>query len=445
MFRAVLAAFGICLGLIVVPIDFSIVYTALPAIQTAFGTSLLEVQWIMNIYGVIISVFLVSMGRLADAIGRRKLYLIGVSAFGLFSLVAAFSPSIGWLIGARAFQGLAAAMILPVSQALITSVFPKESHGKAIGIWAGVIGSGMAAGPFLGGVLISAFDWRSIFFLNIPFTVLGLLIMLLFTKEIEKPKKTIKVDWKGLFLLTISIASLIIAVVQAPEWGWVSGQIIVLFILAVVFFILFAYFESRSKEPIISFRFYRNRTYLLSSMTNSLAIFFVWGGMFLVPLYLFHIKNFSPLLVGFTMLLITIPFSAFSPIFGSLLNRMNGMILLLIGMSALLLSSLMQIFGGSESFFWLVLVSLILFGIGWALIMGPSTSIGLRCLPPEDAALASGAWITTQEIFGSLGLAVVGSIVRMHDVFMQGYESAFIVMSILLVIGLLVLIAFSRR
>lgn len=445
MKRTWLAALGISLGLVVVPIDFSIVYTSLPAIQQDLKTSLLEIQWIMNIFGVFISSFIVTMGRAGDIIGRRKLYFIGTFLFGLFSLFASLSPNALYLIGARAFQGIAAAIILPVSQALMTHAFPKNAHGKALGIWTAVVGIGLALGPTIGGVLVEFFGWRAIFFINVPITALALLIMLFVVDESKDTLHPPKLDWLGLSLLIVSIGSLVIAIVEGPEIGWSSLLTIFLFVLAALAFSIYCWAEKRTKYPIIKFSLYRNRLFLLSSLANSICIFIVWASMFLIPLYLHQIRELSILHVGFIMLAITIPFTALSPVFGSLLGKVGSKRIISFGLLILLLSMVQQVALSKETAFSWLILALFLFGVGWSLLMGPTTATALSSFPREMAAAASGAWNTIQEVSGSLGLAIIGTIVREHGEFMVGYKDAFILMSLLSLTALILFLFFFKE
>lgn len=211
--------------------DWSIVNNALPSIQRNLGATIGELQWIINAFGLGMAATMVTFGRFADAYGRRLFFFIGLIICALSSIGAALSPSAGWLITFRTFQGLSNAMVITTSQALITHVFPEEQHGKAMGIWTAIVGIGLALGPVLGGIIIAIASWHWIFYFNIPFLLISYLIVKATVEESKNEGQSTKIDLPGLFLLVGGIRAFIMAIIQGPDWGWNSPVTLALFCL----------------------------------------------------------------------------------------------------------------------------------------------------------------------------------------------------------------------
>ena len=253
-------------------LDFAIVNTALPAIEKDLSASLADLQWVMNAFMLALAVFIVILGRLSDYIGRRLMNILGVSLFGLFSLLAGLAETPGWLIFCRAMQGIGSAAIIPTSLALISHAFPGAEKGKALGIWGGVTGLGMALGPVIGGILVSALSWPWIFYINVPISILSILITLLYIKE-STHTGALKPDYKGFLLLTLGLGSLTFGLMHGPDWGWIDWKTALLFILAICTLGFFYYLENRSSSPTIPFSLFASCPFTCGTLVMSCLVF----------------------------------------------------------------------------------------------------------------------------------------------------------------------------
>jgi len=434
-----LAITGIATGIGVVAINFSILNTAFATIQKEFSASILELQWMLNIYGIFISVFLVTMGRLADTYGRRRLFLIGLAIAGLASLISGLSPAPSWIIVAQALQGIAGAILLPVSQALISHLYPDNQRSHAIGIWATIAGLLLGIGPPVGGIIIHTCGWRWIFLINIPVVIVGAFLILRHLKESKSKTNRGEIDIPGILVLTVAIGALILAIVQGPQLGWSSHWDIMLFaaFLIAAFFLILV--ERKARFPIIHPEFFLNRNFVFGSLANFCMIGFVWAMFFLLPLYFQTARGDSPLLTGVVLLLVTGPLVLFSTAVGKLYGKIGARLPLIIGFLLLILSVGVQFSLEKSSGIVLPMLACLTLGIGWVFIIGPSTTVAISALSKDLAGVASGGFITIQEIGGSLGLAITGTVFRIVEPpFMQGYRNA---MWVLLAISILGLVA----
>ena len=407
--------FGIGLGVLIGATDWSIVQNALPAIQSSMGASIGELQWIMNSFGLFMTAFLVTMGKLGDLYGRRRIFTLGLIIFALSCLGAALSPNPFWLITARAFQGIGFAMLMPTSQALLTHAFPENRHGKAMGIWATVAGLGLVLGPVIGGVIVSFFSWKWIFYINIPFAILSYLLSIIFVDESKNEAHPPGLDIKGIILFTLGLGSLIFAIIEAPVWGWHHPLILSGFALALIFLVLFYRIEKRTEDPLIEFSFFKNRQYAAGALSLFTGCFLFWTTFFLLPLYLQNYMNKTPWASGLILLSIGVPFTVVSHFSGSAGDRIDKGKLIPAGLLLTLFYALLFIFTGSSLSILLICIGLVSFGVGQALLWAPGTSLGISALPRDQSGIASGVLTTIQETGGSIGIAIAGTLFRMTE------------------------------
>lgn len=412
-------------------IDFAIVNTALPAIQEELSASLLELQWMMNAFVLAVSVLMVTMGRIADLFGRRFINVIGVVIFGLFSLLAGMAFDPVFLVLCRLMQGISTAIIIPSSMALISHAFPANEKGKAIGIWGSITGIGLAIGPVLGGFIVSGLDWRWIFYINIPFVLLSLILSFLFVKESRDENSEKKIDWRGFACITIGISTLVVGLIQAPDWGWSNFYTLSCFTISLIAFIGFYFSEKKSRSPIIPPEVFSNRTFAGCAIALFCMVFFVWSTFFLMPQYLQNIRKEEPYVVGLMLLPITATLAILSPLAGRGADLFSTKKIILFGVLFMTLSSLGQTFFLEQSPLWLVLGSFIAMGIAWALVSNPAVAKGIGSMPHHLSGTATGVLWTVQNIGGSIGLALAGTIFRSSyqldpsvATFLSGYHNA---------------------
>ena len=403
---------GICLGIFVAAMDWSIVNNALPSIQRDLGAKLSELQWMVNALGLVLATTMVTMGRLADAYGRKRLYMIGLLICAITSIGAALSPSAGWLIGFRALQGLFVAITLTTSLSLMTHVFPEEKHGKAMGIYGTLLGLGLSMGPFLGGVIITLASWHWIFYFNIPFLILSGILVKFTVQESKNEEQSVQLDVLGLFLLIVGLGAFITGVIQGPEWGWNNPLILSLFGIAVLFLIFFYFVEQRVSSPLIQFEFFKKKEFFTACIGNFSMVFLWWGLFFSLPLYFQNVLSISVFESGMYMLVMSASFAIASHYAGPIGDKIEKKHLVIGGLFISLIGAFLMTFFTVNKEIILTLVALVFFGLGGGSVFAHSTSLGISAIPRNFAGVASGALSTVQEIGGSMGLALVGTVLR---------------------------------
>jgi MFS family permease len=276
-----LALVGLGLASFLGCIDFTIVNTALPILQASLNTTVTQLQWVINIFMLVLSACMVVAGRFADLHGRRKWLYIGMVLFGVSSVGAGLSPTINWLIFFRLLQGLAVAILYTVPVAIIANSFPEKIRGRATGILIGINGLGLAAGPLLGGMILSFLSWRWIFFVNAPLIILSLIICFVTLLESKTDELNAKIDWLGLMLLIIGMPLFVFVIINGSAWYWYA--------VAVMTMIALYFVENKSSSPIIQFKLFANHKFFSALIANFALAFFYTVLFFLLPFYLHNI------------------------------------------------------------------------------------------------------------------------------------------------------------
>jgi len=402
---------GLSTACLVGYLDFAIVNTALPAIQRELGVSFVVLQWVMNVFVLALSIFMVNMGRFGDTFGRRPMLYIGLVLFGVASLFSGLAQNGLVLIIFRALQGVGLAMILPSSLALITDTFPEGERGRAIGIWTSVVGIGLALGPVLGGIITSSLGWRWVFFVNIPVIIAASAVCLLSVRE--KVRDTDKrIDWYGFFLMIAGIGSLITAIIEGPEWGFKSLPTLSLFAAAVICIVSFYIVETRVRSPIIDFKLFGRRGFISGACANFTLVASAYSAFFLMPLYLGNIMRKEAFEIGLLLLPITVLIVIVAPLAGRVVDARGAKIPILAGLACLGLSALIQSTYKADSSLIYIIFGFVFMGLGWGWMFGSGAFAAISSLPKELAGTATGALWTLQNLGGSLGLAIAGVIFR---------------------------------
>ncbi len=402
---------GLSTACLVGYLDFAIVNTALPAIQRELGVNFVVLQWVMNVFVLALSIFMVNMGRFGDTFGRRPMLYIGLVLFGVASLFSGLAQNGLVLIIFRALQGVGLAMILPSSLALITDTFPEGERGRAIGIWTSVVGIGLALGPVLGGIITSSLGWRWVFFVNIPVIIAASAVCLLSVRE--KVRDTDKrIDWYGFFLMIAGIGSLITAIIEGPEWGFKSLPTLSLFAAAVICIVSFYIVETRVRSPIIDFKLFGRRGFISGACANFTLVASAYSAFFLMPLYLGNIMRKEAFEIGLLLLPITVLIVIVAPLAGRVVDARGAKIPILAGLACLGLSALIQSTYKADSSLIYIIFGFVFMGLGWGWMFGSGAFAAISSLPKELAGTATGALWTLQNLGGSLGLAIAGVIFR---------------------------------
>ncbi|MEU0805173.1 DHA2 family efflux MFS transporter permease subunit [Streptomyces sp. NPDC005970] len=419
-----------CLGQFMVLLDSTIVGAALPDMRLRLHTQLNGLQWIVDAYVLLVAMLLLSGGVFADRFGRKRVFLAGVVVFTVASGMCAAAPSIGWLIVGRVAQGIGAAALSPASLALLAAAHPvPQERVKAIGLWAGFSGIGLAAGPLAGGILVDAFGWPAIFLVNAPIGAVLLLAGLRVLGESRNPDAP-AIDIPGTVLSVLGVGALAYGLIEGGSLGWTSPVILGSFAAAVVILAVFVAVEGRSSTPMLPLRLFRQRLFTVSNTAMVVVGFALMGSSFFFSQFFVYVQGSSVLLAGLETLPASLAMVIVSPYAGRLAAKYGFRIvvttgLALAGLGLLALGSVHADTGYGNVWWRLAVV-----GIGFALTMSPLTGAAIQAVSPQEGGLASGISSTTRQIGAVLGVAVLGAIVRTREAdgasFEAGLNSAFV-------------------
>jgi EmrB/QacA subfamily drug resistance transporter len=402
----------VCMAQFMVILDATIVNVALPSIQADLEMSDADLQWIVNAYTLVFGGFLLLGGRAGDLVGRKKIFLVGVVIFTVASLLNGLAPSSELLILFRGLQGLGAALIAPAALSIITTTFAEGAErAKAMSVWAAIAVGGAAVGLLLGGILVDAFSWPWIFFVNVPVGIAVFVASLRFVPESKDEKAHKSFDLLGAVTVTAGLLILVYAIVKAQEKGWGSLHTLGIGGLALALLAVFVVIERRSIEPLVRLSIFRVRTVRAANV----AMFFVASGLFAMffftTLYMQRVLGYSPLEAGLAFLPFTAGVILGAGLSQALVPKVGARELPLIGMAmaivGMLLFTRLQPGGTYVSD---LLPGMILASIGMGLTFVPITLIATSGIPDVDAGLASGLYNTSQQIGGALGLAVLSTL-----------------------------------
>jgi EmrB/QacA subfamily drug resistance transporter len=400
-----------CMSLLIVGLDVTIVNVALPAIQRDLHASVSGLQWIIDAYTLVLASFLMLSGSTADRIGRRRTFQTGLAAFTLGSLLCSLAPGLGWLVAFRMIQAIGGSMLNPVAMSIITNTFlePKE-RARAIGIWGGVVGISMALGPVVGGLLVDTVGWRGIFWVNIPVGLAAIVLTALFVPESRAPHSR-KVDPVGQGLVIITLAALVYGIIEGPGRGWSSPEIIICFAVTVAALAALIVVERHRAEPLIDIRFFRSVPFSGATLIAISAFAALSGFLLLNTLYLQDVRGYSALLAG----LYTVPMAVMTifcaPLSGRIVaGRGPRLPLLLAGPCIAVAGFMLTQLTATTSMIWLI-VAYVIFGIGFGLVNAPITNTAVSGMPRAQAGVAAAIASTSRQVGGSLGVAIIGSVV----------------------------------
>jgi EmrB/QacA subfamily drug resistance transporter len=406
----------LCLSLLVIIVDNSILNVALPTLQKAkaeggLGASNSELQWMVDSYTLVFAGLLLTAGSLGDRYGRRGALQIGLSVFGLGSLLSAFAGTANHLIFTRSVMGIGGAFIMPATLSIITNVFPPEERGQAIALWAAIAGIGVALGPISGGFLLEHFYWGSIFLVNVPIVAFALITGFFLIPTSRDPAEP-KQDPVGAGLSIVGLFALVYAIIQAPERGWTDPLIVAMFVLSAVVLVAFALWERRSDHPMLDVNFFRNMRFTAASGGITLLFFAMFGTIFLLTQYLQVVMSYSPFQAGVRLLPWAGTMLIVAPLSAKLVEYVGTKIVVGSGLlcAALGLTLLANMPAENISFNGDVLWRMIVLAVGMGLTMAPATESIMGSLPRAKAGVGSAVNDTTRQVGGALGVAIVGSV-----------------------------------
>ena len=452
-------ALALLLGVqFMVVLDIAIVNVALPSIQTDLGFSQANLQWVVSAYALLFGGFLLLGGRIADLIGRRRVFVVGLVVFTGASLLSGLSWSEGSLIGARGLQGLGAALITPAALSILTTTFAEgKERNAALGAWGGVGAFGAVAGVLLGGVLTSALSWAWIFFVNVPVGLLGLaLAPLLLTESRDARVKTF--DLPGAVLVTGGLVTLVYAITQANNNGWGSLETIALFSTALALLAAFVGWERRSAEPLVPFAIFRLRTVVGANVAGLILGTAIFAMFLMLTLYMQQVLHYSPMKTGVAYLAVAGTAIFWSALAAQLVTRVGVKPVLVAGMAALSagLIYFTQI-SPDGSYLGDLLPGFLLVAVGLGFSFVPISIAALAGVQPAEAGLASGLINMSQQIGGALGIAALSAIATSTTntsivsgtaratALTDGFQAAFIGAAAVALAGILVALLVVRR
>jgi EmrB/QacA subfamily drug resistance transporter len=413
---------ALCISLLVIVLDNSILNVALVTIQEDLGATASDLQWIVDSYTLVFAGLLLTAGSLGDRFGRRGALQIGFIIFGVGSVASALATTSGQLIGTRAFMGIGGALIMPATLSIITNVFPAGERAKAIGAWAGVAGLGAALGPITGGFLIEHFYWGSIFLVNIPIVIFGVLAGLYVIPTSKDPHAP-KLDIVGAVLSIVGLTALLYGIIEAPVKGWTSPETLVVGGLGVVLLVAFGIWELKSSHPMLEVSFFKNPRFSAASGAIMLVFFSMFGAFFLITQYLQYVLGYTALETGIRFLPFAITLMVIAPLSAKVAERFGTKYTVATGLALAGCGLLSMVGLQTDSSYLEIVVRLVAISGGMALTMAPATESVMGSLPLAKAGVGSAVNDTTRQVGGALGVAVLGSVLasvysgRVGDVF----------------------------
>jgi EmrB/QacA subfamily drug resistance transporter len=408
----------VSLGFFMTLLDLTIVNIAIPNMIDKLHASLDDVLWVINAYALVLAVLLITAGRLGDLLGQRTVFFAGVALFTVASVACGLAPSPGWLIAFRAVQGLGAAALMPQTLAILTMVFPPERRGAAFGIWGAVAGVATVAGPTLGGLLVTAFDWRYIFFINLPVGAIVLILTLVLIPDLRTGRKH-SFDILGTALASAGLLAVCYALVEGQQydWGTITGFISIplLFAAGAVLLAAFIWVQARRQdgEPLVPFTLFRDRNYAL---TNIVSCFIAIGmlGIFLpLSIYLQDVLGFSALKAGLTLAPASLIAMFVAPAAGRMTDRIGGKFILITGLVLFAGGMGAIVLIAQTNSAWYDFVTPQVFaGIGIGCTFAPLITVAMRNINPMMAGAASGVINTTRQVGTVIGTAGVGALLQ---------------------------------
>ncbi len=409
----------VSIALFMVVLDNLVVTNALPSIKRDLGATIQQLEWTVNAYTLSYAVLLLTGAALGDRFGRKRMFSAGLGIFTLASAAAAVAPSTGFLIAARAAQGLGAAIVTPLTLTLLSEAVPTEKRGLAIGAWSGISGLAVALGPVVGGAVVTGISWHWIFWLNVP---IGLVTLpLAFSRLNESRGETRGFDVRGLVLASGGLSGLVYGVVHAQSAGWTNSIVLASLGVGAVLVAAFVAWELRADEPMLPMSFFRSRAFAATNGVSLAMYFGTFGSIFLLSQFFQVVQHYSALQAGLRILPWTVMPMFIAPIAGALSDRIGGRPLMALGLTlqAGAMAWLASVATPTAPYTHFV-PGFVMAGMGMALVFAPAANTVLGAVRPGQAGQASGATNAIRELGGVLGVSVLATVFTAHG----GYTSA---------------------
>jgi EmrB/QacA subfamily drug resistance transporter len=401
----------LCISLVMIVMANASLNVALPTLAESLHTGASGLQWIVDAYSLVFAGLLLTAGSLGDRYGRRLALNGGLVVFGVASLVAMLSSSAGMVIAARAVMGVGAAFVMPATLSILAHVFPPKERPRAIAIWAGFAGVGVAMGGVVSGALLEQFWWGSIFLINVVVSIVALVVgFFLIPRSREKIHAPL--DPLGALLSIAGLASLVYGIIEAPDKGWASTQSLVTFGVAIVILVAFVVWELRAKEPMLDLGYFKNPRFTAATTAITLVFFAMFGSYFLFTQYLQFVHGYSPLSAGIRILPWALAYLVSATQSAKLVERFGQRLVVASGLTIAGFGiALLAVTSSVTASYWWFALAVVVQALGMGITTAPSTGAIMRSLPLHKAGVGSAVNDTTRELGGALGVAVLGSLV----------------------------------
>ena len=399
----------LCLSLLVVVIDNTILNTALPTLARVLHAGTSSLQWIADSYTLCFAALLIPAGALGDRFGRRISLLGGLTVFALGSVAAALSTGTGTLIAARVVMGLGATFVMPATLSILNAVFPPKERPQAIAAWSAVTGIGIVIGPTLGGLLLTHFWWGSVFLINVPLVALAIAGVILTVPETAEPGGH-RLDLLGTLLVAVSLVAIVDAIIEAPARGWTAGMTLAEAAAGLGALAIFVWWELRTAHPLIDLRIFASRAFSAAAASVTVIFFALFGSLFVLTQYLQLVHGYSPLSAGVRALPFALAMGAVSPVSPVLARRLGTRVIIPAGMTLMGLGLLDLSTAGVHTSYPALALAVAIMGAGMGLVMAPASTTIMATVPGHQAGAGSAVNDTIREVGGALGIAIIGSL-----------------------------------